>query len=187
MSSRSITLTLGHSAKIFFIFPISSQSAPISQAIILQRLSSPNRFIRSYAYIILLTSALKFPLSGIMHNDAAPFDFLRRNARISKYTHEISPKTKNIVISVQHRILSIKKSPRFIIRSESKNVSEPVSRVLSFKAIICLAAPLPERSCHLSELTPSKLLLSVLHRIGFTSRICLHSGGELLPRLSTLT
>ena len=65
--------------------------------------------------------------------------------------------------------------------------SESVSRVLSFKAIICLGAELLLRSRHLSKLWPSKPLLSVLLRIGFTGHSSLLCAGELLPRLSTLT
>ena len=65
--------------------------------------------------------------------------------------------------------------------------SEPVSRVLSFKAIICLGAELLLHSRHLSKLWPSKPLLSVLLRIGFTGHSRLRYAGELLPRLSTLT
>ena len=65
--------------------------------------------------------------------------------------------------------------------------SKPVSRVLSFKAIICLGAELLLRSRHPSKLWPSKPLLSVLLRIGFTGHSSLLYAGELLPRLSTLT
>ena len=65
--------------------------------------------------------------------------------------------------------------------------SGSVSRVLSSKAIICLGAELLLHSRHLSKLWPSKPLLSVLLRIGFTGHISLLYAGELLPRLSTLT
>ena len=65
--------------------------------------------------------------------------------------------------------------------------SESVSRVLSFKAIICLGCGLPHSSRHLSELWPSRPLLSVLLRIGFAGPCSLLHAGELLPRLSTLT
>jgi len=65
--------------------------------------------------------------------------------------------------------------------------SQPVSRVLSFKAVICLGAELLLRSRHPSKLWPSKPLLSVLLRIGFTGHSSLLYAGELLPRLSTLT
>ena len=71
--------------------------------------------------------------------------------------------------------------------------SRPVSRVLSFKATICLGAPLPIRSSHPSErITPSKRgafapLRSVLLRIGFAGQCGSPHAGELLPRLSTLT
>ena len=64
--------------------------------------------------------------------------------------------------------------------------SRTVSRVLSFKAIICLGRGLLHCSRHPSKLWPSKPLLSVLLRIGFTGRIRLRCAGELLPRLSPL-
>ena len=66
-------------------------------------------------------------------------------------------------------------------------VSGTVSRVLSLKAVICLGGGLLPRSRHPSEYGPSKPLLSVLLRVGFTGRIRLRCAGELLPRLSTLT
>jgi len=65
--------------------------------------------------------------------------------------------------------------------------SRSVSRVLSFKAIICLGTELLPCSRHLSKLWPSRPLLSVLLRIGFTGHSRLRYAGELLPRLSTLT
>ena len=65
--------------------------------------------------------------------------------------------------------------------------SVSVSRVLSFKAIICLGTELLLHSRHPSKLWPSKPLLSVLLRIGFTGHSSLLYAGELLPRLSTLT
>ena len=65
--------------------------------------------------------------------------------------------------------------------------SEPVSRVLSFKTVICLGTRLPVCSRHPSKYRPSKPLLSVLLRIGFTGHKRLRCAGELLPRLSTLT
>lgn len=68
-----------------------------------------------------------------------------------------------------------------------KYASEPVSRVLSFKTVICLGVRLPARSRHLLKYRPSKPLPSVLLRIGFTGRKRLRCVGELLPRLSTLT
>ena len=65
--------------------------------------------------------------------------------------------------------------------------SGTVSRVLSFKAIICLGKGLLLCSRHPSKYRPSKPLSSVLLRIGFTGRKRLRCAGELLPRLSTLT
>ena len=65
--------------------------------------------------------------------------------------------------------------------------SEPVSRVLSFKTVICLGTRLPVCSRHPSKYRLSKPLLSVLLRIGFTGHKRLRCAGELLPRLSTLT
>ena len=66
--------------------------------------------------------------------------------------------------------------------------SESVSRVLSFKAIICLGVELLQRSSHPSvfcaQLTADK---SVLLRVGFTWPHSLLCAGELLPRLSILT
>ena len=70
---------------------------------------------------------------------------------------------------------------------KKKNASGTVSRVLSFKTVICLGARLPVRSRHLLKYRPSKPLPSVLLRIGFTGRRRLRCAGELLPRLSTLT
>ena len=65
--------------------------------------------------------------------------------------------------------------------------SRTVSRVLSFKAVICLGGGSLRRSRHPLKLWPSKPLRSVLLRIGFTGRERLRRAGELLPRLSTLT
>ena len=69
----------------------------------------------------------------------------------------------------------------------SFGASRTVSRVLSFKAIICLGKGLLLCSRHPLKFWPSKPLWSVLLRIGFTGHECLHRAGELLPRLSTLT
>ena len=69
----------------------------------------------------------------------------------------------------------------------SFGASRTVSRVLSFKAIICLGKGLLLCSRHPLKFWPSKPLRSVLLRIGFTGRKRLRCAGELLPRLSTLT
>jgi len=66
-------------------------------------------------------------------------------------------------------------------------VSSLVSRVLSFKAVICLGVPLPARSSHPSKYLPSWQLLSMLHRVGFAWQCRYRHSGELLPRHSTLT
>ena len=67
-----------------------------------------------------------------------------------------------------------------------------VSRVLSFKAIICLRSALPQSFSHPSEYRRANdgtkfLPLSVLLRIGFAGPCGSPHAGELLPRLSTLT
>ncbi len=66
--------------------------------------------------------------------------------------------------------------------------TEPISRVL-LKTVIYLVYVLPHKSCHLHETcrAGTKCFATVLLRIGFTSPRSLLSGGELLPRLSTLT
>ena len=71
-------------------------------------------------------------------------------------------------------------------------LSGSVSRVLSFKAIICLRLTLPQGFSHPSEYRRADageylLLLSVLLRIGFAGPCGSPHAGELLPRLSTLT
>ncbi len=69
----------------------------------------------------------------------------------------------------------------------TQKASEPVSRVLSFKTVICLGTRLPVCSRRISKYRPSKPLHSALLRIGFTGHRRLRCAGELLPRLSTLT
>ena len=65
--------------------------------------------------------------------------------------------------------------------------SSPVSRVL-FNMVINLGVPLPIRSSHLLRTAGSAYCSpTVLLRIEFTARTCLHAVGELLPRLSILT
>ena len=65
--------------------------------------------------------------------------------------------------------------------------SSPVSRVL-FIMVINLGVPLPIRSSHLLRTAGSAYCSpTVLLRIEFTARTCLHAVGELLPRLSILT
>ena len=68
-----------------------------------------------------------------------------------------------------------------------EGASSPVSRVL-FNMVINLGVPLPIRSSHLLRTAGSAYCSpTVLLRIEFTARTCLHAVGELLPRLSTLT
>ena len=80
------------------------------------------------------------------------------------------------------------KSYRKSVAFSIKVMSESVSRVLSFKAIICLDLELLQGSSHPSvfcaQLTADK---SVLLRVGFTWPHSLLCAGELLPRLSILT
>ena len=65
--------------------------------------------------------------------------------------------------------------------------SSPVSRVL-FIMVINLGVSLPIRSSHLLRTAGSAYCSpTVLLRIEFTARTCLHAVGELLPRLSILT
>ena len=65
--------------------------------------------------------------------------------------------------------------------------SSPVSRVL-FIMVINLGTPLPMCSSHLLRTAGSAYCSpTVLLRIEFTARTCLHAVGELLPRLSILT
>ena len=65
--------------------------------------------------------------------------------------------------------------------------SSPVSRVL-FIMVINLGIPLPICSSHLLRTAGSAYCSpTVLLRIEFTARTCLHAVGELLPRLSILT
>ena len=67
-------------------------------------------------------------------------------------------------------------------------MSEPVSRVLSFKAIIYLGRGLLRGSSHPSVFAQLTYhILSVLLRVGFTWPHSLLYAGELLPRLSILT
>ena len=67
-------------------------------------------------------------------------------------------------------------------------MSKPVSRVLSFKAIIYLGGGLLRRSSHPSVFIQLMYhILSVLLRVGFTWPHSLLCAGELLPRLSILT
>ena len=67
-------------------------------------------------------------------------------------------------------------------------MSEPVSRVLSFKAIIYLGHGLLRGSSHPSVFAQLTYhILSVLLRVGFTWPHSLLCAGELLPRLSILT
>ena len=67
-------------------------------------------------------------------------------------------------------------------------MSEPVSRVLSFKAIIYLGRGLLRGSSHPSVFAQLTYhILSVLLRVGFTWPHSLLCAGELLPRLSILT
>ena len=70
--------------------------------------------------------------------------------------------------------------------------SGSVSRVLSFKAIICLRFTLPQSFSRPSEYRRANdgnkfLPRSVLLRIGFAGPRSSPRAGELLPRLSTLT
>ncbi len=66
-------------------------------------------------------------------------------------------------------------------------VSKSVSRVLSGTAIYLRRTSLHGFS-HRSEKCRAGLsLLLVLHRVGFIRPVCLHTAGELLPRLSILT
>ena len=67
------------------------------------------------------------------------------------------------------------------------DASSPVSRVL-FIMVINLGVSLPIRSSHLLRTAGSAYCSpTVLLRIEFTARTCLHAVGELLPRLSILT
>ena len=80
-----------------------------------------------------------------------------------------------------------KKLPKSVAFS-IKLSSESVSRVLSFKAIICLGVGLLQRSSHPSVLCAQLTAdMSVLLRVGFTWPHSLLCAGELLPRLSILT
>ena len=119
-----------------------------------------------------------------------------KNKKKNRIKHKKAPRNiiRGTLISVHIcRNISLKSVERQMCNKKTDKVtcrfcaSRPVSRVLSFKAIICLGAELLLRSRHLSKLWPSKPLLSVLLRIGFTGHSSLLYAGELLPRLSTLT
>ena len=79
------------------------------------------------------------------------------------------------------------KKSRHVIVSAFFEASSPVSRVL-FIMVINLGIPLPICSSHLLRTAGSAYCSpTVLLRIEFTARTCLHAVGELLPRLSILT
>ena len=127
-------------------------------------------------HYIMVQKAKPFPKLRIMHYELRIISALPINYYLSYH-----------IICPENRTFSAYNIKSPLKRGDYDKTSESVSRVLSFKAIICLVCGLPRSSRHPSELWPSRPLLSVLLRIGFAGQYSLLYPGELLPRLSTLT
>ena len=66
--------------------------------------------------------------------------------------------------------------------------SDTAGKPGSVTTIICLDPVFPPGSSHLLKARGQRLCLStMLLRVGFTRPVCLHTAGELLPRLFILT